>query len=67
GDVRQVRLDPYWTRIDPPTRRHNLIGLESRGVKVEVGGFVSEKVRRQVAQELRRELAGTSVLDTPHR
>ncbi|MGZ8341818.1 MAG: DUF2244 domain-containing protein, partial [Telluria sp.] len=47
GDVRQVRLDPYWTRIDPPTRRHNLIGLESRGVKVEVGGFVSEKVRRQ--------------------
>lgn len=67
GSVQQVRLDPCWTRIALPTRRHTLIGLESRGVKVEVGGFVSEKVRRQVAQELRRELAGSSVLDVPRR
>lgn len=56
GECEQVRLDPYWTRIGQPTRRSTLIRLESRGVSVEVGGLVSEELRRKVAAELRAEL-----------
>jgi uncharacterized membrane protein len=62
GERRQVRLDPYWTRIAVPDRQRSLIRLESRGVRVEIGGFVSEEVRQQVAQELRRELRSRSFL-----
>lgn len=60
GECAQVRLDPYWTRIGLPTRRHALIRIEARGVSVEVGGFVSEATRRQVADELRAELRAAS-------
>jgi uncharacterized membrane protein len=60
GECRQVRLDPYWTRIGLPTRRHALIRIEARGVRVEVGGFVSEEKRRQVAAELCAELRAAS-------
>jgi uncharacterized membrane protein len=57
GHSEQVRLDPAWTRISlPDHRRRPLIGLESCGVKVEVGRFVNEARRRQVALELKREL-----------
>jgi uncharacterized membrane protein len=53
----QARLDPLWTRvIAPDEARHTLIGLESRGVRVEVGRYVSEARRRQVARELRHAL-----------
>jgi uncharacterized membrane protein len=62
GRMRQIRLDPCWTRIAEPTRRRSLIRLESRGVKVEIGCFVSEEMRQQVAQELRRELRSSSFL-----
>jgi uncharacterized membrane protein len=62
GRLRQIRLDPCWTRIALPTRRRSLIRLESRGVKVEIGCFVSEEMRQQVAQELRRELHNSSFL-----
>jgi uncharacterized membrane protein len=60
GECKQVRLDPYWTRIGLPTRRHTLIQIESRGVRLEVGGFVSEEMRKQVADELRTELRAAS-------
>lgn len=60
GQRAQVRLDPYWTRVGPPTRRHRLIQIESRGLKLEVGGFVSEEMRKQVADELRAELRAAS-------
>jgi uncharacterized membrane protein len=62
GSVQRVRLDPCWTRIAGPTGQCDLIRLESRGVKVEIGCFVSEEVRRQVARELRRELRRSSYL-----
>jgi uncharacterized membrane protein len=63
GHCERVRLDPNWTRIVlPDSRRRTLIQLESRGVRVEVGAFVSEAIRQQVAQELRRELRHTSFL-----
>jgi uncharacterized membrane protein len=58
----QVRLDPTWTRIALPDRRRALIGIESRGTRVEVGAFVTEATRQQVARELRRELRGASWL-----
>lgn len=62
GQLQQIKLDPCWTRIAVPSRRRTLIQLESRGVKVEVGGFISEEERKKVAQELKRELRTSSYL-----
>jgi uncharacterized membrane protein len=63
GRTEKVGLDPHWTRIDlPDNRRHRLIGLESRGVKVEIGRYVTEATRQKVAQELRQELRSSSFL-----
>lgn len=56
GQVEQTRLDPYWTRIVPPMRPQDLINLEAKGIKIEVGRFVTPAKRRRVAQELRQEL-----------
>jgi uncharacterized membrane protein len=53
GRLEQTRLDPYWTRIALPSRARDLIRLEARGVRIDVGRFVTEAKRRQVAQELR--------------
>lgn len=60
GEVRQTRLDPYWTRIALPGKPEDLIGLEARGVSIEVGRFVTPVKRREFAQELRQELHGRS-------
>ena len=68
-----VRLDPLWTRVVEPDergphghvpneRRHTLIQLESRGVKVEIGRFVDDARRRQVARELRHALRSVSAM-----
>lgn len=62
GQLHQVRLNPYWTKIVVPSRRCMLIELESRGVKIEVGAFVSQEEREKVALELRRELRTSSSL-----
>lgn len=53
GHIKQTRLDPYWTRIAFPSRARGLIRLEAKGVRIDVGRFVTEAKRRQVAQELR--------------
>jgi uncharacterized membrane protein len=53
-----AQLDPLWTRVLPGS----LITLESRGVRVEVGRFVNEAKRRQVARELRQALLQVSVM-----
>jgi uncharacterized membrane protein len=65
----QARLDPLWTRVLPPAEgmfsagpRRGLITLESRGVRIEVGRFVNEAKRRQVARELRQALRQISVI-----
>ena len=64
----QARLDPLWTRVLPPAEpppagaRRPLITLESRGVRIEVGRFVNEAKRRQVARELRQALRQVSAL-----
>jgi uncharacterized membrane protein len=68
GVLHHARLDPLWTRVLPPAeapatgRRGGLITLESRGVRVEVGRFVNEAKRRQVARELRQALRQVSVI-----
>jgi uncharacterized membrane protein len=69
ADVRsQSRLDPLWTRVLPAAEaarggsRRFLITLESRGVRVEVGRFVNDAQRRQVARELRKALRQVSVM-----
>jgi uncharacterized membrane protein len=41
-----------------PERSGRLIALESKGKKVEVGCFVLDAQRRQLARELRVELLG---------
>jgi uncharacterized membrane protein len=62
GEVQQIRLDPYWTRIAVPKQTESLINLEAKGVKIEVGRFVTAAKRRQVAQELRQELRRSSFM-----
>jgi uncharacterized membrane protein len=61
GETRQTRLDRYWTRVIAPRDDRDLINLEARGIKVEVGRFVTEAARRQFVLELRRELRGDFV------
>jgi uncharacterized membrane protein len=64
----QARLDPLRTRVLTGAdaalggSRPTLITLESRGVRVEVGRFVNEAQRRQVARELRLALRQVSVI-----
>jgi len=59
----QARLDPLWTRVSVgDEKRRPLIKLESRGVKVEVGRFVTEARRRQVERELRQALRSVSAM-----
>lgn len=55
--VTQFRLDPRVTRIDSPGTPSSLVKLETSGIKVEVGRFLSEQKRRELAQELRSALA----------
>jgi uncharacterized membrane protein len=60
GHTEQVRLDPHWTRVALPDHRRALIELESCGTRVEVGEFVCDAMRQQVARELRRALRTSS-------
>jgi uncharacterized membrane protein len=63
GHSEQVRLDPAWTHISlPGHRRRALIELESCGIRVEVGRYVTEATRRQVALEIKRELRTGSLI-----
>lgn len=55
--VRQFRLDPRHTRVEPPASERALIGLQSDGEKVEVGRFLTEWKRRELARELQSALA----------
>lgn len=65
GERRQSCLDPLRTRVlehSGAGGRHALLRLESRGVQVEVGRFVTEARRRQVAAELRAALRSLSLM-----
>jgi uncharacterized membrane protein len=56
GAVQRLQLDSRWTRVVSPRRAHELIYLEAKGMKIEVGRFISDVKRQEVARELRREL-----------
>jgi uncharacterized membrane protein len=55
--VCRFRLDPRHTRVEPPDSDHPLIGLSSGGAQVEVGRFLTEWKRRELARELQSALA----------
>jgi uncharacterized membrane protein len=57
GKASRIELDVRRARIDFPGARQSLVRLESSGVRVEVGRFMSEWKRREFAQELGRELS----------
>jgi hypothetical protein len=52
----KIRLDPSRTRVALPKVKHGLISLEAGRDKVNVGGFVTERKRREFAKELSEEL-----------
>jgi uncharacterized membrane protein len=55
--VRQFRLDPRQTRVEPPVSGSSgLVRLEANGTKVEIGRFLTEWKRRELALELKGEL-----------
>ena len=55
--VRQYRLDPRYTRVEPPGTSSRLVRLEANGIKVEIGQFLTEWKRREFARELQSALA----------
>lgn len=57
GKASRTKLDLRRARIDFPGARQALVGLESSGMRVEVGRFMSEWKRREFARELERELS----------
>ena len=60
GRREEIRLDPCWTRIlAPAPRQRRLIELESHGRRVQLGAYVSEAMRTQVARELTQAIRST--------
>lgn len=59
--TRQFRMDPSRTRVALPALRHGLIGLEGSAGRIEVGRFLTERKRREFANELNQELVGYRV------
>ncbi|HYC41351.1 MAG TPA: DUF2244 domain-containing protein [Noviherbaspirillum sp.] len=56
--VRQFRLDPRLTRVEPPVSGSSgLVRLEANGTRVEIGRFLTEWKRRELARELQGALA----------
>ncbi|MGH8807672.1 MAG: DUF2244 domain-containing protein [Noviherbaspirillum sp.] len=55
--VTQFRLDPRCTRVALPATPDGLVSIEANGTKVEVGRFLTERKRRELAWELRSALA----------
>ncbi|MFM8467448.1 MAG: DUF2244 domain-containing protein [Oxalobacteraceae bacterium] len=51
-------LDPQRTRVAIPEPRQRLIRLEANGERVEVGRYLTERKRQELAHELNRELSG---------
>lgn len=54
--VRQFRLNRYLTRVWLPSSRQALVMLQAAGTRVQVGRFLTERKRREFAQELEQEL-----------
>ncbi|MFL9926534.1 DUF2244 domain-containing protein [Herbaspirillum lusitanum] len=57
GKASRFKLDLRGVRVDFPENRWKLIGLAGTDARVEVGRFLTEWKRRELALELRQELA----------
>ncbi|RXZ34092.1 DUF2244 domain-containing protein [Oxalobacteraceae bacterium CAVE-383] len=51
--VKKFKFDPRRTRVDMVDGRQGLVVLEDSGIRVEVGRFLTQWKRRQLAQQLR--------------
>jgi len=51
--VRHYRLDLGNIRVESPSTRSDLVSLEANGIRVEVGRFLTEWKRRELARDLR--------------
>ena len=59
GDrLRREQCAPAWTRVEYSGTRRELIGLVAAGRRIDVGRFVPESERRDLAKQLRNELQG---------
>jgi uncharacterized membrane protein len=56
--LRTERCAPAWTRVEYSGTRRELIGLVAAGKRIDVGRFVPESERRDLATQLRRQLQG---------
>lgn len=59
---RQSRFDPAATRVVVDGGRRAVVRIESRGATLEIGRFVDDARRRQLARELRQALSAWSLL-----
>ena len=59
GDrLRREECEPAWTRVEYSGTRRELIGLVAAGRRIDVGRFVPESERRDLARQLRAQLHG---------
>jgi len=59
GDrLRREQCAPAWTRVEYAGSRRELIGLVAAGRRIDVGRFIPESGRRDLAAQLRRQLHG---------
>ena len=56
--VRSERCAPAWTRVEYGGTRRELVGLVASGRRIDVGRFVPESERRDLARQLRVQLQG---------
>jgi uncharacterized membrane protein len=61
GEICRTQLDSRGIRVIPPQQSRELIRLEAHETRVDVGRFVTAEKRREVAQDLRRELAAEGI------
>lgn len=59
GDrLQRAQCPPAWTRVEYSGSRRELIGLVAAGRRIEVGRFVPESDRHDLASQLRTQLRG---------
>lgn len=56
--LRREQCAPAWTRVEYAGTRRELIGLVAAGRRIDVGRFVPESERRDLATQLRAQLHG---------
>jgi len=56
--LRREECAPAWTRVEYTGSRRELIGLVAEGRRIDVGRFVPEADRRQLARQLQLQLHG---------